>query len=534
MVSIRDEQAVEPAPEGTGTLVRVAVRPDCLDGMNERRRTMSTVATPPISNGQSQPSSPNFDVYVSCSNQDEEWCVELLIPELQRAGLKVIDKRDFAAKYKVRAREQAVHQSRHTILVLTPAWVEDQWGEFDAILTQSQDPASLTRRLIPLVVKRVDNIPERINAIQSLDYTHPESRRDVLERLLKIVNPSPQVLNEESTQKVVLGLVALAELMAYEATAGVVGAYKESFKKAVERIEVITRYKKLHDIFQAADGAFKLTIERRPRTAVIDVSVGEHFAGALEALIADLEVLYEYPALKGFTDDEVPWTGSVRLICLELTAFLVERKTDRLSRTLEQLQRVLGAELPRINQRIILLARELSLGTVAVDLQRVHDELSGQRSFNKDAQERLTKFGEGIKSLSQLVVTLGVLLANHNWLQNADDALRPFEGIRQPELNDLIGAWAYIKEPLSKLVPVVAGDWVVPLQRVASELDGTLQHLPTEAAGVRDVQARFNRLRREIDKAFNRADLDLLDLCGKLRNVGDSLQEAITRMQHGD
>jgi len=39
--------------------------------------------------------------------------------------------------------ERAVEDSRHTLIVLTPAWVESQWTEFESLLAGTADPDEL-------------------------------------------------------------------------------------------------------------------------------------------------------------------------------------------------------------------------------------------------------------------------------------------------------------------------------------------------------------------------------------------------------
>ncbi|MEW6402178.1 MAG: toll/interleukin-1 receptor domain-containing protein [Chloroflexota bacterium] len=65
-----------------------------------------------------------YDVFISYSHKDEEWVVNTLLPTLEKAGLSVcIDYRDFdAGRPSIVNMEDAVDESRHTVLVLTPNW----------------------------------------------------------------------------------------------------------------------------------------------------------------------------------------------------------------------------------------------------------------------------------------------------------------------------------------------------------------------------------------------------------------------------
>ena len=80
-----------------------------------------------------------YDVFISYSHKDEDWVVNTLLPALENAGLKVcIDFRDFEAGIPSLVNmEDAVDESRQTVLVLTPNWSDSEWTDFEAILTQT-------------------------------------------------------------------------------------------------------------------------------------------------------------------------------------------------------------------------------------------------------------------------------------------------------------------------------------------------------------------------------------------------------------
>jgi hypothetical protein len=48
--------------------------------------------------------------------------------------------------------QDAATSSRHTMLVLTPAWLASQSSLFESLLTRTSDPAGFERRTIPLLL----------------------------------------------------------------------------------------------------------------------------------------------------------------------------------------------------------------------------------------------------------------------------------------------------------------------------------------------------------------------------------------------
>lgn len=66
-------------------------------------------------------------------------------PRLKDAGLTVCtDREAFAVGVPALVNmENAVATSRHTLLVLTPAYLASEWTMYEQILTQTQDPIGL-------------------------------------------------------------------------------------------------------------------------------------------------------------------------------------------------------------------------------------------------------------------------------------------------------------------------------------------------------------------------------------------------------
>jgi DNA-binding response OmpR family regulator len=126
-----------------------------------------------------------YHVFVSYSSSDRDWVTGWLWPRLQAAGLNVcIDVNSFElGAFLVNEMERAVIQSCKTLLVLTPAYFESGWAEFENILAQTSDPAARKRRLLPIILKSC-RLPARISALNCLDFTSPENHDQQLDRLL--------------------------------------------------------------------------------------------------------------------------------------------------------------------------------------------------------------------------------------------------------------------------------------------------------------------------------------------------------------
>jgi hypothetical protein len=113
-----------------------------------------------------------YDVFISYSSKNADWVQNTLLPALENAGLRAcIDVRDFEPGVPSLVNmEQAADRSRHTLVVLTPDWVNSEWTGFESLLVQGQDPIGRRRRLIPLMLERCE-LPPRIGMLTYIDFT---------------------------------------------------------------------------------------------------------------------------------------------------------------------------------------------------------------------------------------------------------------------------------------------------------------------------------------------------------------------------
>ncbi len=131
------------------------------------------------------PQTYKYDLYLSYSPQESKWVRDWLLPRLEGAGLRVFvdfrDARPGAAK--ITEMERAMLESAKTLLVLTPAYLQGDWNDFQSIMIQYLDPAGRQQRLIPLILKAVD-LPLRLNMLVPLDFAEMDQRDEQVVRLL--------------------------------------------------------------------------------------------------------------------------------------------------------------------------------------------------------------------------------------------------------------------------------------------------------------------------------------------------------------
>jgi len=132
-----------------------------------------------------------YDVFISYSHQNKDRVRNWLLQELESAGLRVcIDFRDFDAGVPMLTEmERAITQSRKTLLILTPDYLQSGPAEFENILVQTVDLALHQHRLIPLLLEPCDpsTLPFRLRSLAYLDFTEPDKADLQFEKLIATI-----------------------------------------------------------------------------------------------------------------------------------------------------------------------------------------------------------------------------------------------------------------------------------------------------------------------------------------------------------
>ena len=126
-----------------------------------------------------------YDVFISYRHQGEDMrFARDLVGALEAEGYRVaIDERDFPANASfLQEMERAIRQSRFTVAVISPRYLESGNTEEEAIITKVLDMADRKRRLIPLVIEPVA-LPVWLYGIVGIDWTKRDPLVDPFDKL---------------------------------------------------------------------------------------------------------------------------------------------------------------------------------------------------------------------------------------------------------------------------------------------------------------------------------------------------------------
>jgi len=140
---------------------------------------------------------PTYDLFISYAADDHTWVEGYLQDALGAAGVKVHSQAAFAlGAPRLLEFERAVMRCKRILLVLSPAYMADQFGGFLDIMAQNFGLESGTWPLIPLVLKPTP-LPPRLSQLVALDATDIDDWEEAVERLCESLNypiPGPPPL----------------------------------------------------------------------------------------------------------------------------------------------------------------------------------------------------------------------------------------------------------------------------------------------------------------------------------------------------
>src|SRR5262245_59583831 len=109
-----------------------------------------------------------YDYFVSYADDDRAWAEGYLLDALAAAGLRCHSESAFALGVpRLIEFERAIAQSRWVLIVLSPAYLSDSFGQFANLLAQSFGLEAGSWPVIPLILKPVA-LPQRLANLTSL------------------------------------------------------------------------------------------------------------------------------------------------------------------------------------------------------------------------------------------------------------------------------------------------------------------------------------------------------------------------------
>lgn len=129
-----------------------------------------------------------YDIFISYSSKDFRWVRDRLLPLLMQADLRIcIDYLSFdIGKSNIANIENAVRNSKRTLLVITRNWLKSEWTEFEDLLARMKDLTGRRQRVLPILVRRC-KLPEHLDILTPLYLTRPTEFDQQMQRLINTI-----------------------------------------------------------------------------------------------------------------------------------------------------------------------------------------------------------------------------------------------------------------------------------------------------------------------------------------------------------
>jgi TIR domain len=499
-------------------------------------------------------SNPNyrFDVFLSCCATDKDWVERELFLPLRTAGIKVTWEWDFTIGVDIiSAREEAVKNSRHTLVVLTKAWCSSPLTKDDALSARFQDPSASERKILPLIGEECEIFPESLRRIQAYDFFEASVRQSTLPKLLNDLGQSQQTVTEVMSQFAQHGIRALVELMRSPDVKLAVRGIETAFVSARDEIEELGRCKQMHEYFHQADNEFqdfkrvrddlqellrKSPDEDDDLECNIESAWFELVMFVNGRLLTCIQNLVALAATDGYRPEQLFWVPLLKRAIEEMGKASENREFKPLSRAAERLSQIFGEWPSRFDDQIHESAKRLKLSPVVDGLSSIRDSAS-RYEFEQDVAVRIDAFSRGIAALSELGNRVQNLVICHNRLQFVSGILETIADKCScvDDIEKIQYALPDIEPSAKDVVPLIGANWAMQFQATFTELAGvvssaTLDDVDPKTCGKINVCLR--KFRTSVATGFTQVDLDLLGLCKKLEKIGLELTETIRNLEN--
>jgi hypothetical protein len=202
----------------------------------------------------------------------------------------------------------------------------------------------------------------------------------------------------------------------------------------------------------------------------------------------------------------------------------------RVAQVVGRVQKQIRRALPKQNSKIVELARPLSLQAVARGLRAVHDDAVAGGSLDDDAVRQLVRFEKGVCALDGFDDELRTLIANHDRHQGIDGILVALGDGREPDVIVVADQWEDVRVLVAGLLPYGKRDRTAKLVACGEKVAAGLNPRPSAPGPVRLLQQDVTAFRMAHRVAFNQTDIDLRDLCGRLKKPGEELATIIREL----
>ncbi|MBF8284809.1 MAG: hypothetical protein HW378_3724 [Anaerolineales bacterium] len=304
---------------------------------------------------------------------------------------------------------------------------------------------------------------------------------------------------------------------------------RDQFHDVSRQIDQLSNYKAMHDLLHQLEfECYKVLVQTTPKFPADRLARREvrQYRIKLERLLADLREAAQRAVDPDF---EQQWIADLAGLPGQLDHALEADDRDRLEEAIQQLKMELDVQPARINNELVGAAGALRLPDLAQALAEIRTKLLEAPGLDP---ARVQVFQTGVNELARLSAALTALVRDHNGWQDVEVRLRRIEALvlvdahASQDLRELKRAWPKLKEKSQGLSQSRADGFSEAFQAASAALDAQLATAPPDV-----LSELFLDYRAYAGELFVQVDVDLRNLCGDLRIIGEKLAETLRMLE---
>lgn len=324
---------------------------------------------------------------------------------------------------------------------------------------------------------------------------------------------------------------ALAQLMPHlpPDVRDAIAIYQTNFETYRHQIELLNDYKHLHDELQQMDDEYELLVMWCHGLQSDNDAIRWGLVVQLESrLYLRLGELLAYVRKTTFFDEATIWTTPLDTIRVNLHGACQRYDAEQFGKTINLLKPIIAEQLGATDTSLKEAAKTLRLSTLATSLEKIHDQLQHVAGAAPDriVLQQLTELLHGVKALNTLDGELSRSITLHTRFQRFDNKLRLAAGLLTRSIAEMSDVWSIIQQMMVVISQGTLVEELPQLRKLELELDRAIA-LNEE----QPIRSLFNEYRSQVRQIFNRIDRNLLDLCAKLKQIGEPLDGVLRIMR---
>ncbi len=309
-----------------------------------------------------------------------------------------------------------------------------------------------------------------------------------------------------------------------------VGRFRADFERIEQQIQVLSRYKQIHELLHLLQRQLPNLIRLVSRFPD-DVDARKQLSPARMRLSQQVQLARQYSKALPTEPLEEYWIADLEFAATASRRAWDEGSQREMIESIDVLRRVV-AQLPRIDGQLTVVVMSIPLGTLLDALQEVSGTIVDAAEPQSAAARRLE---EGRYALAVLRPSLFALVNQHNewqWLDHEMSGIEFNLGIRPKEK---MFRWEAVRPRLLDICKTFQGDeWADQIVRYISAWETHVLEWEKEPTSKLSVECEINAdsLRNYATNRFVDVDASLRELCEDLIEIGAPLNALLEAYFH--